>query len=790
MLYNYIKIILRNLRRYKGYSLLNVGGLALGMACCILILVYVQYEFSYDKHHSKSERIYRIANEVRLGGNLDHWSWSAAPMALALEESFPEVEQAVRLAKRGGEKLVSTDTNQLYEQNIFYADTDVFKVFDYPFVQGNPATALADPFSTVITESIASKYFEKQDVIGQELFIDTGGKREAYRITGVISDLRGRNHIEPEIMISFESLLASSSSVETNWYSLGYVTYALLYEGASPDDVNDKLKIFVAEATQNEDAWYTPYLQPLTDIHLNTSGLGIQGQVDVRYVYMFAAIAVLILVIACINYMNLATARASKRAMEIGVRKVLGAQRNRLALQFLVEAAVFSTFAMLIALLLAEIGLPFFNEMLGKEIQLELGRNAILLQYALLITVFTALISGSYPAFILSNFKPASVIKGNFSATTFGRRIRKGLVLAQFSAGIMLIIGTVIIQNQLLYVQDKDLGYTKDDIITLSLSKSGAVAEYQNLKSAFSGIAGVERVSGSSSTPISGTGRHGIVAEDQEQAIGTRVLSVDYEFIDVYGLEMVDGAWFSKENPNDKEHGFVINETAKNFFGWSDPIGKKLNRNGQDGEVLGVVKDFHFSSLHTAIEPLVLYMKEGDYFMISVKPSTAESAALISSMNTAWSQILPEKPFLYSFLESDYDTLYQFEVQVGKVFSTFSLLALLIASFGLLGLTAYTVEQRIKEIAIRKVLGATILNIITLLSTGFMKLIIGAFLIGSPIAWYMMNEWLQDFAYRTEIGLEVFVISGVVCMLVAFATISIQSFKAAFTNPVENLKNE
>lgn len=805
MFKNYIKTAWRSLKKNKAFTAINVLGLALGLTACLLIVLYVVDELSFDRYNTKADRIYRVNEDLKLGNNTVNYAVAMPPLAQTLKTDFPDVEDAVRLKRTASH--VKKGTENILEYNIAFADPSVFNVFTLPMINGNPATALAEPNSVVITETTAKKYFNSINVVGKTLLMDQAN----CKVTGVIRDMPKTSHFNFDFLISMSSWPDSKSD---KWLRSDYNTYILFRKGADPKKLEARFPQFLRKYSGSEmqtdlnlsvdefekgGSYFRMNLTPLTDIHLHANRTGELGSNStMEYIYIFSAIALFILFIACVNFMNLSTARSSNRAREVGVRKVLGSSRGSLIVQFLTESMLVTLGATLIALAAATLLLPAFNQLAGKEILINSHTYVWLLPVSLIIVLVIGFLAGSYPAFFLSAFQPVDVLKGKLAGGFKGGWLRSFLVVFQFAISIFLIIGTLVIYNQLNYIQNKNLGYDRKQVLIVKkafeLGKSAAAFKQQVKQ-----LPGVADATLSGFLPTEQARSTSIFNKDagmldQKNAIFPQTWAVDPDYIKTLGMKMTAGRNFSAQMSTDSS-AVVINETAAKFLGFDNPVDKLLYQ-ALDGKhtkvkvyhIIGVVKDFHFNSLRENISPVILRLGE-DTGDLSIRVSTSNLPALIAQIKQKWSG-LSTSHFEYSFMDQDFDATYRSEQRIGKIFIVFTTLAILIACLGLFGLAAYAAEQRTKEIGIRKVLGANVTVIVSLLSKDFIKLILIAIAISSPLAWYLMHKWLQDFAYRVNIHWYTVAVAGMAAMLIAFITISFQSIKAALANPVKSLKSE
>ncbi len=793
-----MKIAFVNLKKHKTFSFINLFGLAIGMACCILIAAYVFHELSYDKFHEKADRIYRLRSELEISGEHLDIPKSSPPMAEYLVQNYPEVIGAVRFHSIGKVPVRYRD-NTNYEDRIFFADNSVFDIFSFPLVKGDPRTALATAESIVISESIALKYFGSDDPVGKLLNINN---KTDYRVTGVMKDVPDNSQFVFSMLCSFETFAQKNKWSIQNWLSINEYTYILLGKGADYKQLELKLPDMIEKRVgamlRYVKGELKLSLQPLTSIHLHSDLMQeISGNSKIVYVYIFSAIALFILAIACINFMNLSTARSTGRAREVGLRKVMGADRGKIIRQFLSESILNSLISCLLALILVDLTLPLFRSISGIDLRIDYAQNLWLIPGLVGIAVFIGLIAGSYPAFFLSGFQPSSVLKGEFKAGKKGSRFRSALVIVQFTISIALIAGTIVVFNQLDYMKNKRLGFQKEQVVVIPISDESTMDSLMPVKQELENYSGIIRVAASSHVPGQTTYVNPFMPEgfalDQMQYMGE--LYVDHDFIPTMGIEMIAGRNFSRDFQTDTSQSVIINETAARQFGWEKPIGKTIqtmstSRKLKKYTVIGVVKDFHMESLKKRIIPLFIGCTTHNFNSLSVRIKTENIPATLSFLEDKMRQIDPFRPFEYAFLDDSFDAQYKTEERLSRIFSYFGLLSILIASLGLFGLASFTAEQRTKEIGIRKVLGATISGIVALLSKEFTKWVLVANVIAWPIAYYSLRRWLEGFAYRTNIRLTVFIVAMGISLMVALFTISLQAVRTALANPVDSLRHE
>lgn len=807
MFKNYLKIAFRNLIKNKFYTSINIIGLAVGLATCLLIFLYVTDELGFDKYNVNAERIYRVNNEVKFNGNYLDLAQAPALMGVTMLQEMPQVQQYTRI-RWYGSFLVKKGNESIQEQRVGYADSTLFDVFTLPVIAGNAKTALKDYHSLVITETIAKKYFNSTDAIGKTMLINDTGN---YKITAVIKDIPKQSHFNFDF---FVPMMENGGSNEDTWLSENYSTYILIKKNADAKQVEAQLNPFMDRHVgpqlqslvnismsdfKKGGGYIRASLTPVTAIHLHSSKIAeLDANGNAEYVYIFSGIALMILLIACVNFMNLSTARSSNRAKEVGVRKVLGSLKKNLVQQFLTESFLISFIALIIAVVIACLLLPYFNQLAGKEIYtVTLLQPSVLLSLVVLM-IIVGLLAGSYPAFFLSSFQPIDVLKGKLAAGFKRSWLRNALVVFQFAISIVLIFGTIVIYNQLNYIHNKDIGFNRNQVITINHTNTLG-NQAQTFKNELLQISGVQAATMTGYLPVNNARNSNTYFTSStlnpSTAINVQNWTVDENYIPTLELKMVRGRNFSQQFLTDST-GIIINEAAAKFLATNDLLNKRLytinniqTKSQLNFHIIGVVKNFNFSSLRDVVTPLaLLYGKDNSG--ISVRIQTANVPAAIEQIRNKWKAMTPSQPFDYSFMDEDFNKLYTTEQRTGHIFITFALLAILIACLGLFGLVTYAAQQRIKEIGIRKVLGASVSNIAGMLSTDFLKLIIISAIIAFPLAWWAMNKWLQGFAYRITISWWVFVVAGVLALLLALVTVSFQAIKAAIANPVKSLRTE
>ncbi|SDM58794.1 putative ABC transport system permease protein [Catalinimonas alkaloidigena] len=814
MLRNYFLTAWRNLRKQKGYSFINILGLAVGVACCLLIVLFVQDELSYDRHFPNAERIFRVKSEILFGGNHMYGAVVQDPMAETLARDYPEVEASVRFREQGSFLVRRGTQENLKEEKVIYADSTLFQVFQLPMLQGNPQQALREPQTLLLSESAARRYFgpeldKGESILGQTLVLDN---EVDYRVTGVVPDLPSNTHFHFDVFLSMVSL---EESRQDNWLSHNFVTYVLLTDPAAAPALEAKMPHLIEthilpqaaqvlgvndteafEASGNK-LVYT--LQPLTDIHLHsdlTAELEPNG--SILYVWIFSAIAAFILLLACINFMNLATARAAMRAKEVGIRKAVGSLRQQLVGQFLSESVLVSAVAFVLAVALVQLVLPFYNNFTNKTLTLSLVGTPWTLPLLLVGALVVGLLAGSYPAFFLSAFQPIRVLKGQVVSASRGAFLRKGLVVFQFVTSIVLIIGTLVVGRQLQYIQQKKLGFNKEQVLLIN-DVYAMGNQVQSFKEEIKKLPGVVNASVTGYLPVpSYRNDSPLFPEgntDQEAAVSMQNWFVDHDYINTFGMEIVAGRDFSVDFPSDSS-AILLNESAARAFGFENPIGQRLSsitdfRTGatESLTIIGVVKDFHFESLRQHIGPLGMRLGRSQG-SLSVRAQTRDLPQLITALETKWKALAPGQPFAYSFLDDRFTETYRTEQRLGSIFMAFAGLAIFIACLGLVGLATYTATQRTKEIGVRKVLGASVSQIVLLLSREFALLVGVAFLVSVPLSLWIMHRWLDAFAYRTDLSWQPFALAGGAALVVALLSVGLQSLKAARSNPVRSLRSE
>ena len=807
MLKNFFKTAFRNLSKHRGYSLLNILGLAIGMACSLLIMMYVQDELSYDRFNENADQLHRINMFFRRGGREGNIAVAPAAAAADMTAVFPEVLDAVRFRQRGSYILRHGD-NSFKEERTVFADESFFRIFSIPLLMGDPSTALKQPNTLVLSRTTANKIFGAEDPVGKLLKLDN---RENYMVTGVYEDIPHNSHFHFDVIMAMAGL---EESRDTTWLSQNFQTYLLLAENTDipaleeklPDLLLEKMGPAVQKVTgmsiedmmERGEILLEMSLQPLLDIHLHSDMEGeLEATSDIKYVYIFGAIAIFILIIASINFMNLATARASGRAKEVGIRKVLGSLRSDLIRQFLTESLILSLISLVLALVMVWLTLPLFNQLTGKAMILSSLLSPAMLAAILGVTLVTGLLAGSYPALVISAFQPASTLKGRVRSGVRTGVLRSGLVVFQFTASIILIISTLVVSHQLHFIRNARLGFDKEQVIIqedayllgdqTETFKNEVLKHTQFTSATVSGYLPVPSSRNSTTVYPAGNFAH-------PGTTSIQVWAIDYDYIETLGMKILQGRDFSREFSTDTE-ATIINQQAVKQYGFENPLGERLSRpTSSDGDfvnytVIGVVEDFHFDSLRETIQPMIMYLGDSTS-RISFRFAAVTVDETISRLRATWKEFLPYQPFNFSFLDDRFEAVYRSERRIGRIFGIFAGLAVFVGCLGLFGLAAFLAQKRTKEIGIRKVLGASVPNVIRLLLKEFMILVGLANLVAWPIAYFLMKGWLRNFAYRTSIGVWIFLAAGTATIIIALITVSFQSIRAALADPVHSLRYE
>ena len=816
MLKNYLKVAWRNVMKNKTFSFINIFGLSIGLTCCLLIAIYLHNELSYDSYHKNLSQLYQLGTTFVKNGKDDRTANTPSPMAKAMQQEFPEIVETARLMSLFAEDKTllqyTTPNNEFksfYETRGFLADSTFFKMFSYRFKEGNAATALDQPNTVVLSEEIANKLFGDQPALNKTIHISSSSNGDHdFKVTGVFIPSKIPSHIDGRFFMSISGGdVANYIRERTDLASNNmFYTYFLLASGANAKNLENKFPAFIDRHAGKDlkalGFYKKQFLIPVKDIHLQSDiKKNVTPPGSVTYLYILGSIALFTLIIACINFMNLSTARSSKRSAEVGVRKVLGAEKNALIQQFLGESVMMALIALGFAVLITQFLLPLFAQVSGKDFTMPFKQQALLYSGFFVLALVTGLLAGSYPAFYLSSFKPVKVLKGKFSNSLAAVSLRKSLVVFQFVISVILIIASVVISNQMDYLRSKDLGFAKDQQIVLPLRSSTAKNLYSSLKTELSKNPHIVSVGASFYYPgIFNPSDMPLYKEGASMNDSRRVYMnwVDDSFLQTLDIKTASGRLFSKAFPADTNLRMILNETAIRQLGFGSAkkaLGKNavIDWQGEQYkfEIIGVAKDFHFQDLHLPIEPYGFQLNNNNqysYMIAHAKPGDIQ--ATLKSIETTWHQLNPNEPFDYSFLDQDFQNGYKAETRLASIVGYFTVIAILISCLGLFGLATFSAEQRTKEIGVRKVLGASVAGIVSLLSKDFMKLVAVAIVIASPLAWFIMNKWLQDFAYRMEISWPVFLITSMIALLIALLTISFQAIRAALSNPVKSLRTE
>jgi putative ABC transport system permease protein len=800
MLQNYLLTALRSIRKNFTFSLINIFGLALGLTVTLMLAAWVTDELSYDKFHARANDIYRVSLEYGFGGQTAKTSVSPTALLPAVRKNFQEVESGVRVYNPSGYSpfIVKHEDKLFQEDHFYFADSTFFQVFSYRLLRGNPAKALTEPASVILSEAMAKKYFGNDEPVGKILNINN--TRE-YTVTGIIEDAPGNSYLKYDFIGSFASLRQATE--QFSWWSANYQTFVLVNANADVPQLVSKTNNLVEKELKSEFSSPSDYViynwTPLTDLHLrSTANDEMETVSSIQYVYLFSGIGLLVLLIACINYINLSTARAADRAKEVGVRKVVGAGKQELIFQFIGESITLTLMAFVVAMAAVQLLLPAFNAVAEKTLS-----NGIFFQPGFLLMAFSivlliGLLSGIYPALTITAFRPISILKGNFKSSGRGVLLRQTLVIFQFSISVVLIVGTIAIVGQLNYVRGARLGYDKENVLTLPLDNTTEKV-FDQLRTEFLRTGVVQEVGRATESPAQIRGGYSIEVEgkSERQPMITTAVSIDENFITAMNMQLVSGALVTKADmqraEKDTIYSFIFNQAAirEMLMNEETAVGTKVKLNGRRGEIKAVVEDFHFASLHQKIGPLVLFNEPGQYNYIFVKLKSGNVKDALAKLSDVCRTIIPHRPFEYEFVDQQYALLYESEQKTGILASLFATLAIIIASLGLLGLVAFSTAQRMKEIGVRKVLGATVLNIIFMITKDYSKLVVLAIAIGIPFSYWIINKWwLSNFAYRTEVGVGSFALAALVCMVIAFGAAGYQAAKAAVIDPSKTLRNE
>ena len=778
MLRNYIKIAVRNFVRQWGFSLLNISGLAVGMASSILIFLWVLDEVNIDRFHEKLPGLYRVYEKQEYAGQDPMFVYNTpGPLAPALQEDYPEFINVARFTPVWQQLVFSKDDKLFHESNGYFADPQTFGMFTFDFISGNASEVLEGPDEMIITTGMAEKYFGGEDAVGQTVTVNNDYE---YTITGVMQKPSG-THFDFDFIIRFETNINRFWGPNgSNWNSNSFYTYAEI----DPDTEYRKTEANIKDYLKEHQEQTTLYLEPLSRSYL----YNIWGTGAIHNIRIFTAVAFIVLLIACINFMNLSTARSVRRSKEVGLRKVAGGKRSQIASQFLGESVLFSIIALLISLVLVEVLMHWFNELAGKELSVNIFSLPMIGGF-LFIAVFTGFVSGSYPAVFLSSFKPVNVLKGR--QKTGSKGFRRALVVFQFALSVALIISTLVIKNQMDYIHNKHLGFQKENIVTL-LTSDNTRENRDLLMEELKTVSGVELVTASNDLPSRiGNSTYGIDWEgkDPDERVLFNFLHADFDFIETFGMKMMSGRAFSREFASDSS-GYIINEEAATFIGGDDIIGKPFNMWGREGKIIGIVENFHFQNLRQKINPLVIRLSPPDAANIHIRLNPAQVLVTMEGIERTWSSICRDEPVNYQFFDQQFDRMYRTEQRMSRIFSWFSVLAVLISCLGLFGLASYMAEQKTREIGVRKVFGAGITQVLVLMVKEFTRWVIIAIFIGMPVAWYFMDRWLDNFVFRGGQGIHSYILAALAAIGIAIITVSYQAVRAALSNPADSLRHE
>lgn len=798
MLKNYILIVLRNIERYKMYSFINIFGLSLGLTFSVLLLLYINYEFSYDRYHHQARQIYRIAADAVIKDDYFSIATTPAPLGPVLKREFNEVIEFTRVVDLKRE-MVAVDDNRFFENDFYYADPGIFKMFDFNLLHGDPYTCLNEEHAIVISKTLAEKYFGTVEALGKKIYF--GGNRQPLKVTGVLEDIRPNSHFVPAALISYRNIPRERT---TNWVNFSDYTYVLLPKNYPPDQFLPRLKEvynrYMEEIFYQFNASASFFLQPLTDIHLYSK---LQAEVrpggEISYIYIFSAIALFMIIIASINYMNLATAGSVKRAKEVGLRKLVGSYKTQLMKQFIVESVIFTTLSMIVSLISIKYLVGPFAAISGKAIDLSVLTSPGIMMALLGIILLVGLMAGSYPAFYLSRLNAIEVLKGKFYGNLGNLSLRKILVITQFGLSSIMLICTWVVYDQLNYLSDKDLGFDERNLVRIPLHSESLKSKFNQLSTFWESHENIEFVASGECTP--GTGdfiQSAFYVESNHGRMQERLLlnfNVDEQYLPSLGIQLLEGRNFSRQSPADSLDAVIVNQTLVNKMGWQKPVGMRVDivvnedYKIKNAKVIGVIRDFHMRSLHEKIEPMVLTYKAHNQFML-IKIKDKEIKSTLNFMHEVWDKHITEAPFDYSFVDDDLRKYYIEDERKGKIFAVFSGITILIACLGLFGLASFTASQRKREISIRKVNGATFSDIIFLVAKDYLVLIGISIVLAWPFAYYFVINWLQNFAYSVSVKPATFVLTAIVTIIITILTISFHATKAACTNPVKPLKVE
>jgi putative ABC transport system permease protein len=790
-----LKIAARSLRKNTFFTFINITGLAASITCCLLIALYIHHEWTYDGFHEKGNRIHRMLMEYGSGEELSQTSFTSTKLAPSFQRHFPEVESTVRMEKTI--RTVRYENNFFNESSFFFADSTFFNIFSFPLRRGNPQSALMQPNKVVVTEDAAKKYFGDTDPVGKILLV--GSSAVPYEVTGVAANLPSNSHIRFDFIASFSSL---GTAQEQTYFNANYITYFLLKDGTSVAAFQQKIKSFMQQEAKNEgENIYINFIpEPLTKIHLYSKFESFEPNSSITFVQMLLAVAVLILLIACFTYINLATARSLDRAKEVGVRKTIGASKKQVFFQFITESGLLTIIGFVVSVFLVILLLPSFNQLTGRSLSLQVLFQPLAIILSVILLLLISLFAGSYPALVLSRFNPVSVLKGSMKKSKSGFGLQQSLVVFQFVITVFLISSTLIIKNQLKYIQEKKLGYNREFVMVIPVDFK-MIEKMQAIKTEIKQVPGVKIVAAAYDAPTHIKGGYSVRKPEMPENVEIPVNAnpVDEDFVPATGLEIIAGENFSRQDVIDVSqqagdsvvYHFILNEKAVAALGWTlaNAINKRLIMGARVGFVKGVIRNFNYKSLHEPIGALVLFPDSWPRVLM-VKTNGNNVSQTIAMLEEKWKQVVPHRPFEFNFMDEEYNKMYFAEITLSKVLSLFSILAILLACLGLIGLSTFVAQQRVKEIGIRKVLGASVMQIAGLLSKQFLLLVILASIIALPLAWWATSGWLQDFAYRIKPGWELFLLAALAAVVITILCVSYQAIKAALANPVKSLRSE
>jgi putative ABC transport system permease protein len=793
MFKNYIKIALRSLLKSRGTSVINIVGLSIGMACCIIIFLFVQNEMGYDKFHSKADNIFRVLTiDEALGVSSNLVGITLPALGEAMDNDFPEVVQRVRMIPQG-RQLINYEQQGFYTEHFAYAEPTLFSMFDFNLIDGDTEKALTEPNTVVMSQAMAEKTFAGEPAIGKRIDI---GNQSGLEVVGIMEDVPQNSHLNFDVVVSMQQSDTTSGFAQflRSWQSISMVTYVELANPTSEDNVETKMEELIRANDVGENFKVT--LQPLADVHLKSSGILFENynlnKTDISYVYTLAAVGLFVILIASFNFMNLSTARSANRAQEVGVRKVFGAFRAQLINQFMIESVVLCVVSFLIALVLVSLTGGLVNLPIEQNLALYFLSNPQWLGGALLFVLLLGIFSGSYPALLLSSFNPIAILRGSFKTSSKGVVLRKSLVIFQFTISIIMIIGTAIVYDQLQHQRNIDKGFDPEQVVTLNVGHPSLQQSLPVLINKLEQSPDILSTARTGGMPGRTFGRRGMVPEgaSQEDTWIVSVLNFDEKFMDLMDMEVVDGRGFNIDMQTDQQQAVLINEAMAKELTWDEPVGKKLTFGQQEQTVIGVVKDFHFANMRHKIEPLAMFFNPSGGGNLAVKFNASNTSETISFLQSSWDEVFPNSPLEYRFFNEEFGQQFASDERFGKLVFSFTWLAIFIACLGLFGLSAFTAEQKTKEIGVRKVLGASVGGIVLLLSKQFSQLIVVAIVLAIPVAYYLMSQWLSDYEYRVDINWTWFVISAIVALFIALSTVTYQSVRAASINPSKSLRYE